>query len=229
MAIKKKDKPEILSEEVFENDMAELDDLFNSEPEEEGPEEKAAPAGPSVSDTAKEPVSEEPASEPATEAKPVTPAEAPAPAAPTRCPGKITKKYAGNVVEEILDNMVKAKLAGDAIPEEKALPGGGFCLINRKTGEVSPIGGSVTIGADPSFASFRISGNNTVSRRHAEMMAQDGKVYVKDVGSRNGTYVNGVKIPDGQFIEAISGDTITFSNEEFILEGGEDVQNMQEA
>lgn len=38
--------------------------------------------------------------------------------------------------------------------------------------------------------------NKVLSRQHAELWleAEDGKVYIKDVGSSNGTYVNGLRL-----------------------------------
>jgi adenylate cyclase len=47
----------------------------------------------------------------------------------------------------------------------------------------------------------------TVSRRHAELTVTDTGVQVKDAGSSNGTFVNGVKV-DGYFV--VAGDTLTF-------------------
>jgi adenylate cyclase len=55
----------------------------------------------------------------------------------------------------------------------------------------------------------------TVSRRHAELGVQDHGVQVKDVGSSNGTFVNGVKI-DSYFV--VAGDTLTFGKIAFLVE-----------
>ena len=37
-------------------------------------------------------------------------------------------------------------------------------------------------------------GDNTVSRRHAELQPLDGSWILKDLGSSNGTYVNGLRV-----------------------------------
>ena len=55
----------------------------------------------------------------------------------------------------------------------------------------------------------------TVSRHHADLMVGEGGVTVRDVGSSNGTFVNGVKI-DESF--AVPGDTVTFGKVAFRLE-----------
>src|ERR1039457_6624948 len=55
----------------------------------------------------------------------------------------------------------------------------------------------------------------TVSRRHAELTVADNGVQVKDVGSSNGTFVNGVKV-DTYFV--VAGDTVTFGKVAFKVE-----------
>jgi len=55
----------------------------------------------------------------------------------------------------------------------------------------------------------------TVSRHHADLVVGHGGVNVHDVGSSNGTFVNGVKI-DQSFVAP--GDTLTFGKVEFRLE-----------
>jgi adenylate cyclase len=55
----------------------------------------------------------------------------------------------------------------------------------------------------------------TVSRRHAELTVAQNGLQVKDVGSSNGTFVNGVKV-DSCFV--VPGDTLTFGKVAFRLE-----------
>ncbi|MEO8699883.1 MAG: sigma 54-interacting transcriptional regulator [Kofleriaceae bacterium] len=54
------------------------------------------------------------------------------------------------------------------------------------------IGERTVVGTDPS-TDFRLS-DPTVSRTHCELVLADGKVLIRDLGSRNGTFVNGVSI-----------------------------------
>lgn len=49
----------------------------------------------------------------------------------------------------------------------------------------------------------------TVSNIHAELRVDDGVLYVKDLGSTNGTFINGERI-DGEFVVA-SGDLLQFA------------------
>ena len=55
----------------------------------------------------------------------------------------------------------------------------------------------------------------TVSRRHAELAVTNEGIQLKDLGSSNGTFVNGVKV-DGYFVAP--GDTVTFGKVAFELE-----------
>jgi adenylate cyclase len=54
-----------------------------------------------------------------------------------------------------------------------------------------------------------------VSRHHADLVVGEGGVTVRDVGSSNGTFVNGVKVDEGF---AVPGDTVTFGKVAFRLE-----------
>src|SRR5689334_19200123 len=47
----------------------------------------------------------------------------------------------------------------------------------------------------------------TISRRHAELVATGDVVTVKDLGSSNGTYINGRRVTTGRLS---ANDTITF-------------------
>ena len=55
----------------------------------------------------------------------------------------------------------------------------------------------------------------TVSRRHAEVMSNGEEVWVRDLGSSNGTLVNGSRITESTLVP---GDRVTFGEVEFRLE-----------
>ncbi|MDE3054277.1 MAG: FHA domain-containing protein [Gemmatimonadota bacterium] len=55
----------------------------------------------------------------------------------------------------------------------------------------------------------------TISRRHAEIELAEGGVVVRDLGSSNGTFVNGARVQDGTLR---AGDRVTFGKVEFSLE-----------
>src|SRR5688500_14884670 len=43
--------------------------------------------------------------------------------------------------------------------------------------------------------------DNTVSRRHCELVPDKGEWLLKDLGSANGCYVNGIRVPSNQFLK----------------------------
>jgi len=52
-----------------------------------------------------------------------------------------------------------------------------------------------------------------VSRRHAILRQDNGVVFIKDLGSLNGTYVNGLKISTSDFIRINPSDKVTLSTD----------------
>jgi adenylate cyclase len=56
----------------------------------------------------------------------------------------------------------------------------------------------------------------TISRRHAEVSATPSGAHVRDLGSSNGTFVNGDRIADA-FVAIASGDVVTFGKVAFRL------------
>lgn len=57
----------------------------------------------------------------------------------------------------------------------------------------------ITIGRDPS--SDVVVNHPVVSKNHAEIVRQEGKVFIVDLGSTNGTFVNGIKVKRHQLQE----------------------------
>jgi adenylate cyclase len=72
---------------------------------------------------------------------------------------------------------------------------------------------SVIVGRSPT-SDFPII-DPTISRRHAQILRQDEKILVRDLGSSNGTYVNGVRVESA---ELKPGDLVTFGKVMFRLE-----------
>src|SRR5579864_3565388 len=55
----------------------------------------------------------------------------------------------------------------------------------------------------------------TVSRRHARLDHRDGRWYLSDLGSANGTYVNGARVVEE--VEVRAGDELWFGDARFVL------------
>ena len=47
-----------------------------------------------------------------------------------------------------------------------------------------------------------------VSRNHLMLWGEDNRILVKDLGSENGTYINGRQIPSGEVVELRTGHSI---------------------
>lgn len=82
--------------------------------------------------------------------------------------------------------------------------------------EAVPLTGEAVLGrgqqCDIVLASSR------ASRRHAKLSLEDGKLIVEDLGSANGTYVNGDKIDRA---ELVNGDRLSFDEIVFVVSGPE--------
>ena len=65
---------------------------------------------------------------------------------------------------------------------------------------------SFTIGRAPS--NDVVVSNTTVSGRHCEIVVQNGAVYLRDLGSTNGTFINGRKLAPGQLVQLFRGMTV---------------------
>lgn len=54
-----------------------------------------------------------------------------------------------------------------------------------------------------------------ISREHSEIVFQNGQLFIKDLVSTNGTFVNDIKIFSDQYIPLKAGDRVRFSNVEY--------------
>ena len=64
----------------------------------------------------------------------------------------------------------------------------------QMTGEEVPVGGQVVVGRDPGAADVILDQDRDVSRRHATFSPSGAGLTVEDLGSTNGTFVNGHKL-----------------------------------
>ncbi len=56
--------------------------------------------------------------------------------------------------------------------------------------------------------------DNLVSRRHAVIQKIKDAYFVRDMGSRNGTFVNGAPVPQGNYVKLAAKDLITVGRTE---------------
>jgi ABC-type multidrug transport system ATPase subunit/pSer/pThr/pTyr-binding forkhead associated (FHA) protein/ABC-type multidrug transport system permease subunit len=81
----------------------------------------------------------------------------------------------------------------------------------RRTSSMGLEGDNIVVGRDPG-CDVPVS-DPTVSRRHARIRRQAGRIFVSDLGSSNGTFVNGRRI-SGE-VEVRPGDTIALGSYTF--------------
>lgn len=70
---------------------------------------------------------------------------------------------------------------------------------------------SMIIGRDKNCNYVIYDPKKRVSRRHLEIVSDKGKFFIKDIGSTNGTFLNGKKMPAGILQEVQHSDKITLS------------------
>lgn len=79
-----------------------------------------------------------------------------------------------------------------------------------------PLKGSAVIGRKPETSDIVFENDRTVSGRHCEVSVRNGKYYITDLKSSNGTYVNGRKVMTE--MEVFSGDLLRLGNLELKFE-----------
>lgn len=74
--------------------------------------------------------------------------------------------------------------------------------------------GGLVVGRSAKRADFVISNNLDISRSHCRVYRSGKNFVVSDEGSLNGTYVNGMKVSQGESVVLKEGDIITLAGEQ---------------
>ncbi|MCC8150447.1 MAG: FHA domain-containing protein [Lachnospiraceae bacterium] len=81
------------------------------------------------------------------------------------------------------------------------------------SGKRYPVKQHVRIGRDPAANDLVVpAGTSGVSGRHCEIMCQNGRVYIRDLGSSYGTFVNGTRLNPEQLYEVGVGARISLGS-----------------
>lgn len=72
-----------------------------------------------------------------------------------------------------------------------------------------------TIGKERRRVDYCITNNNSVSRAHARIKTRAGQYYIADLGSTNGTFINGNRLSPNQEVALGKGDKLKIADEEF--------------
>ena len=91
------------------------------------------------------------------------------------------------------------------------------CVLHReRTGERIMINPPAIIGRGRQ-ANVKLTGNLAISRTHAKLQVAQGRLYIIDLGSVNGTRVRGERIAPQVPVVVQNGDEIFFASEQFRL------------
>ncbi len=99
----------------------------------------------------------------------------------------------------------------------------GFLLRSRNPGlyeDIPVTSKKLVVGKSQKRSDVVIRAYDSISRSHCELILSDGVVYVNDLSSTNGTFVNGVQIPPNTYTRVNPGDEIAIADAVYILEGG---------
>lgn len=103
--------------------------------------------------------------------------------------------------------------AGETTVLSKKISGGK--LVRKSNGEVVEINSEhFVIGRERKNVNYCISNNTSISRSHAKILVKNGATYIVDMGTANGTFVNGVKAEPRHEIQLNNGDKIMLADEE---------------
>lgn len=73
------------------------------------------------------------------------------------------------------------------------------------------------LGKERSYVDYFVTNNNAVSRGHADIITRGSRYFIRDLNSKNKTYINGQAIPPQCECEILDGSRLTLGNEEFIF------------
>lgn len=91
-------------------------------------------------------------------------------------------------------------------------------LLRIRTKEVTVLPGDVIKIGRSTQSTYCITGNTSIGRNHAAIIRRGSECFLKDMGSVNGTSVNGRLLKENQACRLQSGDRITLADEDFIFE-----------
>ena len=158
-------------------------------------------------------ISKEPESE---EEKPA-PEEAAAPEKEVRTTVKENPRHKG--LHSVQRRRVGRPAAEPDEPEEDiSQQETSFCLYEPLTGTLNELLRDVTIIGRSAEEAHIIINNQFVSRTHARVSRIGSEWYIEDLGSRNGTKVNGTKIKKGEKVNLRAGDDIELARTKIIFD-----------
>lgn len=93
-------------------------------------------------------------------------------------------------------------------------------LTDKKNGRRITVIQELVLGRQFMYDGWQVFTNPIVGRRHCEIAARNGRYYVTDLDSKNGTYVNNKRIPSFVPVLLSPGDILGIADQEFQVEKG---------
>lgn len=131
--------------------------------------------------------------------------------------GGVPQQMSGVQEDDLEQYTVMLGSGGRAEPAREAGPKGMQLTRLRTKERVSFPGEVVRIGR-ASQNTYCITGNASIGRNHAALVRRGNDCFLKDLGSVNGTSVNGRRLGENQACRLQSGDRIQLADEEFVFE-----------
>ncbi len=126
----------------------------------------------------------------------------------------MTKNDAGRETEKISPDELEVTARMEVEKLKRAFDGDvdKLRLVSVDGSQCFPIATGINTIGRLSAANMIVIRDEFVSGLHAEISVFDNRIYVKDIGSTNGTYVNGVKVPPAGQHEISIGDEVTIGH-----------------
>lgn len=117
---------------------------------------------------------------------------------------------------QLVGNETVLEVRGNGVPANVQM---NAHLIRENTGEIVYIKGTIfQIGSDYEYSDYHISDNRSVADTHARIILHRNEYYIKDINSKNHTYVDGKVIPGMVEVKLNHGSKVRLGTESFVFE-----------
>lgn len=89
-------------------------------------------------------------------------------------------------------------------------------MSNGMVDKVAITKSNFIIGRLPNYVDYLLE-SNAIGRAHAEILQREGQYFIKDLNSKNGTFINGFKIHSNKEYEINNEDKVKFADIEYIF------------
>lgn len=107
--------------------------------------------------------------------------------------------------------------APNAPGQAQSAAGRPYLILTENQRRMDISGTSFVLGKDPGRVNGIIYNHSAVSRQHCVILRENGGCYIQDLGSKNGTYVNGQYVSVGSRVALHDGDRIKLAECDLIF------------